>query len=441
MRILAEAFKSSSKFCRMGDNLPSLDLAGLSTLMGGDATKAGIPYTCLNRSSVPYLNAYVPVGSYVLAHAVLSCIDWRPARILVGGGEVGSMLELCRVKASGNATYVGLQSASALPVRGVVGEAVVLELLRRGKHRVYPSLIGRDAGRPTTVVWANVDEADNFDDDVHVIGSSGPLLNHFATAVCVVVLVLEALCREWFAFSLVATGMLLNTMMAFLLRVQKFKLPAGAPAEGAPPGDAVIVLKDDPDVFCILRGTEKAVQTLLQKEVVLNAGWVERLPLFLVSVAFMIYSAVVVLGVPHTSPSAQLMYLVVVCFGAITDLVKGSFDMKKGIAEHAMMKYNIEVMTAKRFGNRTASVACVVAGSTKFDTLKAAGLCPTSGPVWETWWNALRIVDDEAYSTSADQEQVLDSLGEQIQDDDRVLWNILRRDMLEGLQHATGQTR
>ncbi len=75
--MLKEAFNDGFKACRMGGSLPSLDFAGLSALIGADATKAGIPYTCLVRTRMPYLNAYVPVGTYGLAQAVLSCIDWH----------------------------------------------------------------------------------------------------------------------------------------------------------------------------------------------------------------------------------------------------------------------------------------------------------------------------------------------------------------------------
>ena len=60
------------------------------------------------------------------------------------------MLKLCRLKASGNVHYVGLQSLSALPVRGIVGESVVLELLKEVKERNGDSdLKGRNAERPT----------------------------------------------------------------------------------------------------------------------------------------------------------------------------------------------------------------------------------------------------------------------------------------------------
>jgi hypothetical protein len=432
--MIIKVYEGGAFNCRLGGNLPSLDFAGLSALVGANATKAGIPYTCLVRSRVPYLNLYVPVGTLGLAQALLACIAWRPARILLGAGEVGSMLELCGVKASENATYLGLQSATALPVRGVVGEAVVLELLREGK-KWHCSLIGRNAGRPTTVVWAKIHGSDNIDGDVHVLGDEGALVNYFATMVCVIVLVLEGMCYEWFGFALVAIGMFLNATMAFLLRVQKFEVPPAAPAKGAPPGDSVIVLKDDPDVFCVFRGTEMTIQKLLQKEVVLNAGWVEHWPLFLVSVAFMVYSAVLVLGVPHLRPTSQLMFLIVVCVGAMADLVKGSWNGKRGIAKEALVKYDIRIVDVKKFGNRTASVACVAVGSKKLDTLKAAGLCPTTGTVWQNWWKALEILDDDAIDKSEVQKR-LDTLSSSVREEDRDLWNVLHADMLEGRVHA-----
>lgn len=427
-----------------GSNLPRLDFAGLSALVGADATKAGIPYTCLVRSPLPYMNAYVPVGTYGLAQAVLSCIDWRPARILIGAGEPRSMLALCGLKASGNANYVGLKSATALPVRGVVGEAVVTELVRRGKERECPSLIGRDSGRPTIVVWANIYGSDNINGEVHIAGYKGALINYLAMSVNVTALVVAGMCYELLCLSLVAMGMFLNALMTFLLREQKILLPEASPAKGVPPGDSVIVLKDDPDVFCVMRGTERAIQTLLQKEVRLNAGWVERLPLYLASLAFILYSAVVVLGVPNMTSSAQLMFLVVVCVGCVTDLVKGSWNSKRDIAKLAIEKYGIEITDVKKFGNRTASVACVGA-STKLDTLKAAGLCPTTGEVWENWWTALRILD-EAIEKSEVQElkfekfEKLATRNVTVRGEDERLWNALIEDMYEGLQHATLRT-
>jgi hypothetical protein len=422
---------NSFKACGIRGNVLRFDFAGLAALVGFNATKAGIRYTCLVRSRVPYLNAYVPVGTLGLAQAVLSCISWRPARILIGAEEGGSMLELCGIKASGNATYVGLQSAT-LPVRGIVGETVVVELLRQAKERDC-SPIGRDSGRPTTVVWAEIQGSDNIYGDVHVVGDEGALINYGATSVCVIVLALEALCREWFAFSLVATGMLLNTMMAFLLRVQKFELPSAKPADGVPPGDAVIVLKDDPDVFCVLRGTEEAMQKLLLKEVVINAGWVEHLPLFLVSVALVFYSAVLVLGVPHLRPTSQLLFLIVVCVGALTDLMKGSWIGRRGIAKEALVKYAIQIVDVKKFGNRTASVACVAAGCKQMENLKAAGLCPTTGTVWQSWWDALEILET---NEKGEVQKKLDTLSTSVREEDKNLWNVLQKDMSDGRTHA-----
>lgn len=118
----------------------------------------------------------MPAGTLGLAQAVLACIDWRPARILIGTGEAGSMLELCGVKASENAIYVGLQSGTALPVRGVVGEVVVLELVRQEKERNC-DVIGRISARPTYFVWAKIHGSDDIVGDVHVLGDEGALIN------------------------------------------------------------------------------------------------------------------------------------------------------------------------------------------------------------------------------------------------------------------------
>ncbi|KAG0584976.1 hypothetical protein KC19_3G247700 [Ceratodon purpureus] len=437
MRRLLRAYNNDSNACNMGGNLPSLDFAGFSALVGTNATKAGIPYTCLIRSEVPYLNAYVPVGTYGLAQAVLSCIDWRPARILIGAGEAGSMSELCGVKASGNAMYVGLQSATGkLPVRGVVGEAVVLELLRQARKEDLP-LIGRDAERPTYVVWAKINQPDNVDGEVHVVGNEGALINYLATSVCVTALVLLAKCHEWFTFALIIIGMSLNATMAFLLRTQTFELPNANPPTGVPPGDSVIVLEDDPDVFCVLRGTEVAIQRLLQKEVTLNAGLLGPWPLFLVSVAFMIFSGVVVLGVPNMRASTQWIFLIVVCVGSLTDLLKGSWNGKRGIAKEAMKKYGIQTVGVKKFGNRTASIACIAACTRQLDTLKAASLCPTTGIVWENWWTALVEILGAGAIDEEEIEKKLDCLSATMpEESDRKLWKILQKDMFAGRRES-----
>jgi hypothetical protein len=438
--LIMKAYNNDPKACSVGDNLPSLDFAGFSALVGANATKAGIPYTCLIRSQVPYLNAYVPVGTYGLAQAVLSCIDWRPARFLRGAGEAGSMPELCGVKASGNAMYVGLQSATGkLPVRGVVGEAVVLELLKQGKERDLP-LIGRDSGRPTYVVWANINKPDNIDKkdrEVYIVGDGGALMNYVAISVCVTALVLLAECHEWLTFALIITGMFLNATMAFVLRLQRFELPEANPAKGAPPGDSVVVLDEDPDVFCVLQGTERAIQMLLQKEVKWNAGWGGPLPLFLVSVAFLVYSALVVLGVPNMRTTSQWMFLFVVCVGSMTDLIKGSWNGKRSIAKEAIEKYGIGIVDVKKFGNRTASVACIAAGSSQLDTLKAASPCSTTGTVWESWWTALVGRLNAGAIDESEVQRKLDSRCATMQEDsdEESLLRTLQADMSDGL-HA-----
>ena len=426
--------KDFLQLCKIGSKLPKLDFAGsLSILVGADVTKAGIPYTCLVHSRMPYVNAYVPPGILGLAQAVLSCIDWRPARFFIGAGQEGSMLELCRLKASGNVHYVGLQSLSALPVRGIVGESVVLELLKEVKERNGDSdLKGRNARRPTYVVLAEITKPNNIKGELLIDKEEGALLNYFAIIVCVTALVLMGRCHGWFGFALVAIGMFLNAVMAFLLQEQKFELPEANPAEGAPPGDAVIQLSNELDVFCVLRGPEKAIQILLQKEVKLNAGWVERWPLFLVALACQIYSAVVMLGVPHMNSSAQYMFACVVIIGGFVDLIKGTFDCKREIARDAIIKYGIEKLDVKKFGNRTAAVASIAAGNTKLDTLKAAELLPTAGIIWKNWWTALGNILEDDKSTEV--QKKLEHLDATVPEQDKTIWKTLKDDMYDGLK-------
>lgn len=115
-------------------------------------------------------------------------------------------------------------------------------------------------------------------------------------------------------------------------------------------------------------------------------------------------------------------------------MLKGSWNGKRGIGEEALEKYHIETVDVKKFGNRTAAVVCVAVGSTKLDTLKAAGLCPTAGTAWQNWWNALGILD-EANDASEFREKLVD-LSVLVHEDDKGLWNILKADMLLGRKHA-----
>lgn len=144
-------------FCRIAKHIPSLDLGGIVALVGSSASAAALPYTCIIRGRLPYLNTYVTPGTLGLAYAVLTCINWRPAQILAGAGETRSMLELYGLKASGTATYVGLKSGTSLQVRGIAGDALVPELVTKGKKRVDAQhAIGRQSGRPTLVIWADI---------------------------------------------------------------------------------------------------------------------------------------------------------------------------------------------------------------------------------------------------------------------------------------------
>ena len=420
-----------SAFCKLGSHLPSLDFAGLSALVGSNISKAGISYTCLVRGRLPYLSAYVTPGTLGLGQAVLSCIDWRPARILVGAGEAGSMLELCGVQASGNANYVGLQSGTALNVRGVVGEAVVSEIVKTCKKPAHLAIAGRDSGRHTCVIWAVVRNPDAIVGEICVEGEQGALINIIATLICVVVLALDAWCRQWFGFLVVATGMMLNAMMAYLLRMLKFEIPEANPAADAPVGDSVILLKDKPDVLFVLVASEKAVQKLLQKEVKMDSSACGHppLPLVLVCMAFIAYAALLVLGIPHMGSTAQLLFIILVCVGAVTDLIKGSWNGKRGIGRAAIKKYQIEIESEQWFGNRTAAVASVAAKSTKLDALQESKVLPTTGPVWRNWWKALEILGHGQNGTAS---QRLNSLKQKVPDKDRPFWDTLIQDMKDG---------
>lgn len=429
-------------FCKLGTHLPSLDFAGLSALVGSNISKAGISYTCLVHGRLPYLSAYVTPGTLGLAQAVLSCIDWRPARILTGAGEAGSMLELCGVRASGNAKYVGLHSGTTVDVRGVVGEAAVSEIVKsslkvRDRAGGNVEMVGRDSGRHTCVIWAVVRKPDAIVGEVCVEGEQGALVGILATVVCVVVLVLDARCHQWFGFSVVAIGMVLNAMMGYLLRLHRFEIPEANPVPDAPAGDSVILLKDNPNVLCVLLASETAVQKLLQREVKMNNSACGRhpLPLVLVCMAFIAYAALLVLGIPHMEPTAQVLFIILVCVGAVTDLIKGSWNGKRGIGLEAIKKYQIDTANVQWFGNRTAAVASVAAKSSKVDVLRESKVLPTTGPVWRNWWKALEIVGRGEIGTES---QKLESLQRKVPDKERPLWNTLITDMKDG--HGRPQT-
>ena len=222
--------------------------------------------------------------------------------------------------------------------------------------------------------------------------------------------------------------MMLNAMMDYLLRMLKFEIPEANPAPDAPEGDSVILLKDKPDVLFVLLASEKAVQKLLQKEVKMDTSACGHppLPLVLVCMAFIAYAALLVLGIPHMGSTAQLMFIILVCVGAVTDPIKGSWNGKRGIGREAIKKYQIVTESEQWFGNRTAAVASVAAKSTKLDALQELKVLPTTGLVWRNWWKALKILGHDENGTASQQ---LESLEQKVPEKDRPFWTTLIDDM------------
>uniref|UniRef100_A0A7I3Z7W9 Uncharacterized protein n=1 Tax=Physcomitrium patens TaxID=3218 RepID=A0A7I3Z7W9_PHYPA len=415
--------------CRVENHIPSLDLVGIFVLVGSSASVAGIPYTYIVRSRMPYLNAYVTSGTLGLAYAVVTCIEWWPARVLTGAGESRSMLELIRLKVSSRNTYVGLRSGTSLPVRGAVGEALVFELVTQGRKRAdAQTKVGRDSARPTYVIWANIGESVNG--EVAVSDERGALLNVVAIVVCALVLLLDAQYHEWLSLLMVGTGMFFNAALGVLLRLRNYEFIRTKAAQDSPPGDSLILLNDEPDTLCVLRGSEDAIQRLLQRELI-ETGFTKPLPLFMVCVAMMTYSAVVILVVPLMGVIGQLLLLIAIFFGAMVDLLKGSWDGKRAIAKEAIGKYGIQIVGVKKFGNRTAAVASVAAGSSKTDALQRSGVLPATGLVWERWWGALNTLVQEA---GEQDRSTLAALVESKHSSPLIdpLWTTLRNDMLDG---------
>ncbi|XP_024393226.1 uncharacterized protein [Physcomitrium patens] len=452
---IAELFNKLSRLCNL-DFLPSLDFAGMVVLVGKTASEGALPYTCLVSGRLPYLNAYMTSGSVGLAQAVLTCIDWWPARVLTGhrasGG--GSMLELFRLRASGKAAYIGLQSGTSLKVQGSVGEALVSELLRLGRNipDARDSKYGRNAKRPTFVVRAKIGTPVGREGEVVEVSEDvGALLSIIATIVSLLVVTLNVRCQEWFALSVVVTGMILNALLAYFIRLRKFEFNVGKAAGGSPPGDSLVQLSDAPNDFCVLQGDEDDIQSLLQREV-RETGFKSALPLFSVCVAMLVHSAVVVLGTPHMGKTGQLLLLIAVSFGAIIDLLKGSWDANRSIGKWALHKWNIEILDAIQFANRTAAVAYIAAGLPKTEAnewnrpefvqtkgLQVIGIVPTTGPAWEAWWEGLTIVlqDDRIRSRDGSalklvQDEHLPSWLEK----QSKLWADIREDMFDGILMA-----
>ena len=123
------------------------------------------------------------------------------------------------------------------------------------------------------------------------------------------------------------------------------------------------------------------------------------------------------------------MFIILMCVEAVTDLIKGTWNGKRGIERAAIKKYQIDTESEQWFGNRTTAVASVTAKSTKSDALQESNVLPTTGPVWRNWWKALEILGHGQNGTASPK---LNSLEQKVPVKDRLFWNTLINDMKDG---------
>ena len=258
-------------------------------------------------------------------------------------------------------------------------------LLMKECASIKGDLIPGREGPGVGITIVSLENVPNKAVDIMPLGGCSPVLAIFPIAVSLATCITSGVYKDWFAFSLIAWGILSNGISCFVIGSGALRFTRHIPAKGSPRGDGILGSGKE---FVILLGDEGAVNSITVGRFSLvfpSKSYDEYIGYcsILLSIQFLAQLFLI----PQASLFGQIMFMSSLGASWVYNLILSTFDKEK--TQQRILLHNIlgdPSLTKYALTTRTSAVVfalCVLAPDDPRKFLDA--YLPNDTKVWRKW--------------------------------------------------------
>ena len=368
----------------------SLDMLGVAGLLGGDDAVSAMATVHVYGDRC-WLGWYNTPGSFQIAKRLSSFAKSASfhntsklsPRPLSGGIQVHTdpttLFELDSCKGP---NFRAAHSGTVIGETGYLAALFVKECAAwNSEGKVVP---GRRT-QPVGITIADLGPAPASEMRPARSSTSSLLFASVPIAVSIGTCALCAICKDWYASSLILVGIIASGVSCLVLGSADFVFTHPEPAKGSPAGDGILSLDKD---IVLLRGTEGAVNSITRGRFSLRFSSEGQYNLIRwCSALFFIQCITQLLLIPQASLFGQVMFLTSLGVSALYSARLSSLDKEK-IHRKLLFERVLENPTLTKYtlGTRTTAVVFVLLVLQLSDPTGLLNeLLPNDTKVWKQW--------------------------------------------------------
>ncbi|KAL1947514.1 hypothetical protein VTO73DRAFT_13238 [Trametes versicolor] len=369
------------------DSQISLDISGVAGFFGGDVAVSAMATVHIYQGR-RWLGWYNSPGSYEIAKRYGQLGRSRFWDGLYPGINVDPAV-LFELDGMRGPTYRGVQSGTIISKTGHLAHLFFQECkdISQNDAREVPHHLNRRT-RPVSVTVADLHHTPLSEDHPRLFRNATSPLASLPILASVATSVACAVYRDWFCFSMIILGMISSGLSCYVVGTGRFTFTHPTHAEGAPPGDGVLIAEEE---IVVLRGAEGAVTPITRGQFSLKfTSEPEYHNIGACSMLLTTQFLAQLLLVPQGEIFGQIMFLCSLAVSWMYNSYLSSLDresfqrrilMEQILHNPAMRKYT--------FGTRTSMAVYVllVLSPAEPEALRKIlnDLLPNETQVWKIW--------------------------------------------------------
>lgn len=369
------------------DSQFNLDISGVAGFFGGDVAVSAMATVHIYQGR-RWLGWYNSPGSYEIAKRYGQLGRSRFWDGLYPGINVDPAV-LFELDGMRGPTYRGVHSGTIISKTGHLAHLLFQECkdIPQSKALEVPHHLNRRT-RPIAVTVVDLHHTPLSEDHPRLFRNATSPLASLPILASVATSVACAVYRDWFCFSMIVLGMVSSGLSCFVVGTGRFTFTHPRHAEGAPPGDGVLIAEEE---IVVLRGAEGAVTPITRGQFSLK--FTSEPEYHNIGACSMLLTAqflAQLLLVPQGEIFGQIMFLCSLAVSWMYNSYLSSLDresfqrrilMEQILRNPGMRKYT--------FGTRTSMAVFVLLSlaPAEPEALRKIlnDLLPNETPVWKIW--------------------------------------------------------
>jgi hypothetical protein len=339
----------------------ALNLIGITSLMAVDVAKGAIRFVNVNTDR-SYAPLFVVPGLYNVASQLLKRSNHRLAQVLSPGNREDRK-EIMGFKRKNKYKYIGMLSGTIAPVVNAAFEAWIT--LRETKPEKSSQYFRLDVpGNPT--VLNKVTVKNNYEGNIKIsIQTKYEFIFSLSLQIAaLVVFMLMIKTGDGWGIGINLANMVVYCIIIRVVAADELYTPAANPAHDVPQGNC-IVTDSTGNNLCAVIGTERIIQNLAQRDLVLKSGAVDGIFEIIIAVLGCMTAFATMLLTPIMSKNAKIYLAIQFFIGLLANILFSSQDGDSMLAQVIDNCFEIEVDTKIRFTNRATAVAAATLSTRK----------------------------------------------------------------------------